>query len=117
MLFHFLPPLFTSLLFSSPLCTNLSLSLFTVNSCPVQNYHQGYNTNRGFRIYECGDKNYLSLDSKISALLHLTTHPKDFEKPCCGADKWTKEQIEEFRDYKKSELWKIVHWNQRRHLR
>ena len=64
MLFHFLPPLFTSLLFSSPLCTNLSLSLFTVNSCPVQNYHQGYNTNRGFRIYECGDKNYLSLDSK-----------------------------------------------------
>lgn len=80
------------------------------HGCPVQNYHQSYNMNRGYRQYECGDKNYASLDTKTCALMHLTTHPKDFEKPCCGADKFTREQKEEFRKKENSELWQIVHY-------
>lgn len=80
------------------------------HGCPVQNYHQSYNMNHGYRQYECGDKNYVSLDTKTCALMHLTTHPKDFEKPCCGGDKFTREQKEEFRKKENSELWQIVHY-------
>jgi len=80
--------------------------------CPVQNYHQGHNTDRGYRIYECGDRNYLNLDTKSCALLHLTTKPKDFESPCCSASEWNKEQKDKYRKKENSELWKVVHWNQ-----
>jgi hypothetical protein len=81
-------------------------SLHLGYQCPFTQYHQAMNMHSEVRTYDCGDGNYYNV--RVCGLLHLTTHPKSFDNPCCGVKSMSAEKIREMRKPDSSELYRIM---------
>jgi hypothetical protein len=82
-------------------------SLYLGHQCAHTSYHQAMNMHFEQRGYDCGDGNYQYV--RTCGLLHLSTHPRIFENPCCGVRELSQEGIRLIRQANNSELHRIIY--------